>query len=133
MGSDSIVRGLYTTTDSNNVPTMNVFTVVTFVLTTIATASALQCYQCDGVKGQDLPCDGASGLGKKVECSDKCGLLLEERLTYNRAHSSVISSDYRWRRGCATDGHEMTDNSEAQPKTLTGELGCTNVGQRSED
>ena len=28
----------------------------------------------------------------------------------------------RWRRGCATDGHEMTDNSEAQPDTL-GQLG----------
>ena len=26
----------------------------------------LQCYKCDGVKGQDLPCDGASGKGKEV-------------------------------------------------------------------
>ena len=43
----------------------------------------------------------------------------------------------RWRRGCATDGHEMTDNSEASGAKdkgkLTGELGCYNVAQRSED
>ena len=26
------------------------------------------------------------------------------------------SSDSRLRRGCVTDGHEITDNSEAQPK-----------------
>ena len=63
------------------------------------------------------------------------------------------SSDSRLRRGCVTDGHEITDNSEAQPKagqltgntgtgssinTDTGSLyyslaGCVNVGQRSED
>ena len=31
----------------------------------------------------------------------------------------------RWRRGCATNGHELTDNSEANPGDgeLTGELG----------
>ena len=29
----------------------------------------------------------------------------------------------RWRRDCATDGHELTDNSEASPGTLTGDLG----------
>ena len=29
----------------------------------------------------------------------------------------------RWRRGCATDGHELTNESEADPGTLTGELG----------
>ena len=71
-----------------------------------------QCYQCDGVKGSDLPCDGGSNKGKKViseykknaklkiltlqvECEDKCGLLLEERLTFNKFRSSVVSSDYR--------------------------------------
>ena len=30
----------------------------------------LQCYKCDGVKGQDLPCDGASGKGKEVAKHD---------------------------------------------------------------
>ena len=39
---------------------------------------------------------------------------------------------FRWRRGCATDGHEMTDNSEAQPKQLTGDLGCSSAGSRDE-
>ena len=75
----------------------------------------LQCYKCDGVKGQDLPCDGASGKGKevctlydqylitsphlcfvifKVDCDDKCGLLLESRLPLDR-HGNVIGGDYR--------------------------------------
>ena len=71
-----------------------------------------QCYQCDGVKGSDLPCDGGSNKGKKViseykkkcktqililqvDCEDKCGLLLEERLTFNKFRSSVISSESR--------------------------------------
>ena len=41
----------------------------------------------------------------------------------------------RWRRGCATDGHEMTDNSEASSASasLSGDLGCQQVSQRSED
>ena len=43
----------------------------------------------------------------------------------------------RWRRGCATDGHEMTDNSEASGAKakgkLTGAQGCYNVAQRSEN
>merc|ERR1712038_661119 len=94
--------------------------------------SALQCYECDGVKGTELPCagDGAGQIGTEVSCDDKCGLLLEERLT--ERGGSVVSSDGRWRRGCATDGHEMTDNSEAQPGSLDGSLGCQQVGQRSE-
>ena len=41
------------------------------------------------------------------------------------------------RRGCATDGHEMTDNSEASGAKaqgkLTGAQGCYNVAQRSEN
>ena len=48
-------------------------------------------------------------------------------------HGSVVSTDYRWRRGCATDGSELTDNSEAKTEKVTGELGCTNVGQYSYD
>ena len=48
-------------------------------------------------------------------------------------HGSVVSDDSRWRRGCATDGHELTDNSEAKGDKITGELGCTNVGQYSYD
>ena len=46
---------------------------------------------------------------------------------------SVVSSDSRWRRGCTTDGHELTDNSEAKKDKVTGEVGCTNVGQHSYD
>merc|ERR1711976_730372 len=80
-----------------------------------AAVLALKCYKCDGVKGQDLPCDGASGKGKEVDCDDKCGLLLESRLPLDR-HGNVIGGDYRWRRGCATDGHEITANSGAQPR-----------------
>ena len=66
-----------------------------------------------------------------MTCPDKCGLLLEERMT--EKHGSVVSTDYRWRRGCATDGSELTDNSEAKTEKVTGELGCTNVGQYSYD
>ena len=98
----------------------------------------LQCYKCDGVKGQDLPCDGASGKGKevvkhanfamcrwlvlgkhndsrkkqslhtlcdlkiphpsfvflKVDCDDKCGLLLESRLPLDK-HGNVVGGEYR--------------------------------------
>ena len=42
-------------------------------------------------------------------------------------------SDSRWRKGCATDGSELTDNSEAKTEKVTRELGCTNVGQYSYD
>ena len=40
-------------------------------------------------------------------------------------HGSVKSSDSRLRRGCVTDGHEITDNTEAKPKAgqLTGNMG----------
>ena len=46
---------------------------------------------------------------------------------------SVVSSESRWRRGCATDGQELIDNSEAKADKVTGKLGCTNVGQSSYD
>ena len=29
----------------------------------------------------------------------------------------------RWRRGCATNGYELTDNSEANPGELPGDIG----------
>ena len=105
-----------------------------------------QCYSCDGIKQSDSPCAGSGQIGEQVSgpwislcsiilfqvsCADKCGLLLEERLT--EKDGSVVSSDSRWRRGCATDGHEMTDNSEADGDKVTGEIGCLNVGQYSYD
>merc|ERR1712038_1594544 len=69
-----------------------------------------------------------------VDCGEQyCGLLLEERLTYNKYRSTVVSSDSRWRRGCTSDGHEMTDNSEASNAQYTAEQGCQQVAQRSED
>ena len=48
-----------------------------------------QCYSCDAVKGSALPCDGAAGKGVNTTCAQgqKCGLLLEERLHYDRFHS----------------------------------------------
>merc|ERR1712203_991128 len=68
------------------------------------------------------------------ECGDKyCGLLLEERLHYDSSHSSVVSTDSRWRRGCTSDGREMTDNSEASNAQYNAEQGCQQVAQRSED
>ena len=93
----------------------------------------MQCYSCDGIKASEGPCagDGEGQIGEPVSCPDKCGLLLEERLT--EKHGSVVSSDSRWRRGCATDGQELTDNSEAKSEKITGEMGCTNVGQYSYD
>eukprot|EP00092_Neocalanus_flemingeri_P039280 GFUD01042766.1.p1 GENE.GFUD01042766.1~~GFUD01042766.1.p1 ORF type:complete len:161 (-),score=42.79 GFUD01042766.1:213-695(-) len=101
------------------------------LLSLAATALAIECYSCDGIKESDGPCAGDGQIGEQVSCADKCGLLLEERLT--EAGGSVVSSDFRWRRGCATDGQEMTDNSEAEGAELTGELGCQNVGQYSYD
>merc|ERR1719470_193734 len=97
----------------------------------VATTIAIQCYACDGIKQSDGPCAGDGQIGEKESCPDKCGLLLEERLT--EKHGSVVSSESRWRRGCATDGHELTDNTEAQSDKVTGELGCINVGQYSYD
>jgi len=98
-----------------------------------ARSLAIQCYSCDGIKASEGPCagDGEGQIGDAVTCPEKCGLLLEERLT--EKHGSVVSSDSRWRRGCATDGHELTDNTEAKSEKVTGEMGCTNVGQYSYD
>eukprot|EP00090_Calanus_glacialis_P015927 TRINITY_DN25041_c0_g1_i1.p1 TRINITY_DN25041_c0_g1~~TRINITY_DN25041_c0_g1_i1.p1 ORF type:complete len:160 (-),score=24.35 TRINITY_DN25041_c0_g1_i1:123-602(-) len=96
-----------------------------------ATTIAIQCYACDGIKQSDGPCAGDGQIGEKVTCEDKCGLLLEERMTEKKG--SVVSSESRWRRGCATDGQELIDNSEAKADKVTGKLGCTNVGQSSYD
>jgi len=102
------------------------------ILSAASIAYAIKCYQCDAIKGSDLPCDGASALGKQVECEDKCGLLLESRLTYDKYFSSVKSSDYRWRRGCVTNGQELLANSDAD-KNIDGKLGCQKAGGRTED
>ena len=96
-----------------------------------------QCYECDGIKGGNTPCDdGGSHPGNTQRCGgglDKCGLLQEERLTYDAAHVTVVSSETRWRRGCVSDGHELTDGTEAQPGDLTGDLGCVEAGSRTEN
>merc|ERR1711879_308177 len=63
-----------------------------FILVSASTAVfALKCYKCDGVKGEDLPCDGASGKGKEVDCEDKCGLLLEARLPRDKWGCQQVS------------------------------------------
>jgi len=102
------------------------------ILSVASIAYAIKCYSCDAIKGSDLPCDGGSNLGKQVECEDKCGLLLEKRLTYDKHYSSVVSSDYRWRRGCVTTGQELLSNSDAD-QNIDGELGCQKAGGRTED
>ena len=43
-----------------------------------------------------------------------------EILHYNTFHSSVVSTDTRWRRGCTTDGSEITKDSEMAGKTVSG-------------
>merc|ERR1719201_1746645 len=48
------------------------------------------------------------------------------------SHSSVVSDNSRWRRGCTTDGSQMTDNSEASNAQYTAEQGCQQVAQRDE-
>merc|ERR1719510_590268 len=95
----------------------------------------LQCYECDGVKGGGGLCPGNAPWGERqVDCGEQyCGLLLEERLTYNKYRSTVVSSVSRWRRGCTTDGHEMTDNSEASNAAYRAEQGCKQVAQRDQD
>ena len=75
-----------------------------------------------------------------------------EILTFDSFHSSVVSTDTRWRRGCTTDGSEITKDSEMAGKKLSGLgqflsyqtshlsplttftlLGCEKLGDRSED
>ena len=124
-----------------------------------------QCYQCDGVKGKDLPCEGNGKVGREVsdtletqcpvssltqvECDGNCGLLLHQILHYDKFHSSVVSTDSRWRRGCTTDGTELTQDSEVEgnslpglgetlrpgPSTLLTSLisGCKQIADRSQD
>merc|ERR1711874_290002 len=53
-------------------------------------------------------------------------------LTFDRFHSSGVSTDTRGRRGCTTDGSEITRDSEMAGKTVSG-LGCEKLGDRSED
>jgi len=102
----------------------------------VSTSSALDltCYKCDGIKGSDLPCDGDRNLGREVTCraGQKCGVLHELRKNLDN-HHTVVSTESRWRRDCATDGYELTDESEADPGTLTGELGCVDVHGRTEN
>ena len=43
-----------------------------------------------------------------------------EILTFDSFHSSVVSTDTRWRRGCTTDGSEITKDSEMAGKKLSG-------------
>merc|ERR1712141_392978 len=94
---------------------------------------ALKCYQCDGVRGTDLPCEGNGNIGREVECPDKCGLMLHQILHFDKWHSSVVSTDSRWRRGCTSDGSEITADSEMAGKSLSGDLGCQKIGDRSQD
>jgi len=107
---------------------------VYLLLVCVSTTTAIKCYKCDGIKGTDLPCDGDRNFGTQVDCraGQKCGVLHELRKNYNSAHV-VISTEDRWRRGCATNGHELTDNSEANPGELTGDLGCVDVHGRTEN
>merc|ERR1712038_1054483 len=109
---------------------------IILILSFVSISTPIKCYACDGIKGENLPCDGDKHLGDEKECTGHgyvCGLLHERRLIYNDLHTTVISTEDRWRRDCATDGHELTDNSEASAGTLTGDLGCVNAGGRSEN
>ena len=55
----------------------------------------------------------------QVECGQYCGLMKMEILQYDSRHSSVVSTDTRWRRGCTTDGSELTKDSEMEGKTVS--------------
>merc|ERR1711913_30371 len=67
------------------------------------------------------------------ECPDKCGLMLHQILHFDKWHSSVVSTDSRWRRGCTSDGSEITADSEMAGQSLSGDLGCQKIGDRSQD
>ena len=81
---------------------------------------SLQCYDCNGITASDGLCEGSGHLGNKVECEQYCGLMKMEILHYDTSHSSVVSTDTRWRRGCTTDGSEITKDSEMAGKTVSG-------------
>merc|ERR1712183_1110536 len=102
------------------------------VVSLISGGLALQCYECNGITASDGLCEGSGNVGNKVECGQYCGLMKMEILNYDRFHSSVVSTDTRWRRGCTTDGSELTEDSEMAGKTVSG-LGCEKLGDRSED
>ena len=114
--------------------------------------ASLQCYECNGITASDGLCEGTGNVGNKVswllglswhqelalvcctqvECGQYCGLMKMEILHYDRHHSTVVSTDSRWRRGCTTNGSELTRDSEMAGKTVSG-LGCEKLGDRSED
>merc|ERR1712110_1005085 len=102
------------------------------VLSLISGGRALQCYECNGITASDGLCEGTRNVGNKVECGQYCGIMKMEILHYDSRHSSVVSTDTRWRRGCTTDGSELTKDSEMEGKTVS-DLGRTKLGNRSED
>merc|ERR1712087_1029629 len=102
------------------------------LMSLLSGGQALQCYECNGITASGGLCEGNGNVGTKVECGQYCGLMKMEILTYDRFHSSVVSTDTRWRRGCTTDGSEITKDSEMVGKKLSG-LGCEKLGDRSED
>ena len=73
--------------------------------------------------------DPATDSMYQVECPDKCGLMLHQILHFDKWHSSVVSTDSRWRRGCTSDGSEITADSEMAGKSLSGDLGQLNCRQ----
>merc|ERR1712002_1662 len=97
-------------------------------------ALAIKCWTCDGVKGGGGLCEGDRKMGEEVECDQlqNCGLLQENRLTMK--HGSVVSTDTRWRRGCASDGSELLVNSGgAEAESVEYLLGCQNMNSYSYD
>ena len=46
--------------------------------------------------------------------------MLHQILHYDKFHSSVVSTDSRWRRGCTTDGSEVTQDSEVEGTSIAG-------------
>merc|ERR1711953_640980 len=126
----TIVRVVPTLRSNSKLSTMGLSSLTSVVvLCMISAGLALKCYQCDGVRGTDLPCEGNGNVGREVECPDKCGLMLHQILHFDKWHSSVVSTDSRWRRGCTSDGSEITADSEMAGKSLSGDLGQLNCRQ----
>ena len=46
--------------------------------------------------------------------------MLHQILHFDKFHSSVVSTDSRWRRGCTTDGSEVTQDSEVEGTSIAG-------------
>merc|ERR1711894_137104 len=124
--------------------TRPIMKIVTFTLLALSCkiSDALKCFKCDGLMtsgaGNDTICDVTQTTVDQVECPDKCGVLVEERLKMlwvylNKAVMPISQTDTTWRRGCVTrTGMDLVSDLETERLPAPDTLGCVAVGERIE-